>query len=493
MKQRTIVLAVACVLGLFIILTLSQISDSSSSTKKQTIVNKKNHQHQEQDEEIENDVMKKSTQDRQHKLLFDDDSTLTPASPSSSMFTIVVLTYKAPKSLSETLKSLATTNIINHPNLKQIIVYFQAFDRTNDRKLVHTLSKQFYKDKESRIYIDLTEKERKDDDDDNNNNEDDRAKNSFVRVTGREANLPVAKATFTALSYVTTPLVMYLECDRPAYAYYQKDHDEDGNSNNNQKQQQKLFAFTRALIDTAISYVTSKRADVFRLQVYANHDLSSSSSSSPSSHALPRITYGDGDLAANCDRAPTLTKKECHQAKQNGNRVFYTAYCKHWAKLMNEKETPQQDLCDSVCFAEWEKMMMTMTGMVNQSSLSSSSKLSFEGPRQKFRSALVARRRISENDIDDIDHDDDVLCTTSEWCNWTNQPTMYLKRWYEDNIKAPCLASPQGCVGVPGRKSAVLQEIFFVKNRNAWRGRKHKICLHRKGLFYHFEIDNREK
>ena len=92
----------------------------------------------------------------------------------------------------------------------------------------------------------------------------------------------------------------------------------------------------------------------------------------------------------------------------------------------------------------------------------------------------------------DDSSNDGVICLSSEDCNWTNQPTMYAVEWYRRNIMRPCRANRHACVGVPGRRSAVLQEQFFLKGRSKWAASKHKICLHTAGLFFHNEVDNRE-
>jgi hypothetical protein len=49
-----------------------------------------------------------------------------------------------------------------------------------------------------------------------------------------------------------------------------------------------------------------------------------------------------------------------------------------------------------------------------------------------------------------------VLCLASDWCNWSNQPSMYTKKWYLQHIGAPCEDTPEGrgfCIGSPGRQS----------------------------------------
>jgi hypothetical protein len=87
-----------------------------------------------------------------------------------------------------------------------------------------------------------------------------------------------------------------------------------------------------------------------------------------------------------------------------------------------------------------------------------------------------------------------VICLTSDWCNWSNQPSMYRRDWYLRHIGGPCEETPEGrafCIGSPGRQSAVRQELFFVKRREHWASKKHKICLS-SGVFIHHEVDNRE-
>jgi hypothetical protein len=65
-------------------------------------------------------------------------------------------------------------------------------------------------------------------------------------------------------------------------------------------------------------------------------------------------------------------------------------------------------------------------------------------------------------------HNISVLCLASDWCNWSNQPSMYTKKWYLQHIGAPCEDTPEGrgfCIGSPGRQSAVRRVICVLLDR----------------------------
>ena len=399
-----------------------------------------------------------------------------------ALFSIVMLTYKAPRSLTETLRSLFVSGLYRHPRLHEVIVYFQAMDRASDEKLVaDVVAASLAKEQQSASSSSSPPAGRG-------------ARVPPVRAVGSAANLPVAKAMFAAVGLVSTPLVLYLECDRPALVY--DDDDDKENATGSEIVPRSRFAV--AVVDTALRFVTSGRADVFRLQVYANARLASARP------ALPRATYGDGPWAGRCAAAPQLTRQQCAEAKQRGDRVFVTAYCKHWVKLQGRHgaaaaaaatAAPQQDLCDAMCFPRWHALARSARTIAaaGMSQVAMAKFAHVNAYRTSGKQLDGARRGGDDSSDDDTEgaapH---VLCTDSEWCNWTNQPTMFRKAWLEASIKAPCLAHPRDCVGVPGRKSAVLQEVFFVKNAEAWRKRRHKICLHSEGLFFHYEVDNRE-
>jgi hypothetical protein len=401
------------------------------------------------------------------------------------MFTVVVLAYKAPLSLTRTLLSLRESGVARHPLLHEVVVYFQAMDANHDSQLVRDIAQRMAAaasgddgDAPLNVQVVVTA---------GDGHADAAAAAAAaeatsssrvlrIRVVGSSQNLPVAKATFAALAHVTTPLVLYLECDRPAIV---PPRGGGGGGNTNSSARAAAVSTTTAMLDTAIRHVVSRRADVFRLQVYAHDALPPGS--------LPRATYGDGPWLARCDAAPRLTARECAAAKQRGDRVFVTAYCKHWAKLergASSPVVPQQDMCDSLCFPRWSELARKPRNEGGQGGTAISDVV-----RAKFSSALSVE---SGGDHGGGALDSDVLCTTSEWCNWTNQPTLFRREWYERAIMAACLARPRECVGSPGRRSAVLQEVFFVKNAAAWRERRYRVCLHRRGLFFHNEIDNRE-
>jgi hypothetical protein len=434
--------------------------------------------------------------------------------PRALNFTIVVLVYKSPKSLTALLQSLHRSGIIFHAQLEEIVVYFQAMDAQHDVQVVTGALEEW-----------PTGHFR-----------------GMVRVTGRPENLPVAKATFAALQEVKTKLVLYLECDRPALSYpvapadeaalaaleeqvraaaerrahndadhqphpldqpvmqrhqhHHHHHHGPALSAADEKRRLSLKYPALGILDTAIRTLASRQADVFRLQVYANADLARG--------ATPELQtkhYGAGPHFEKCGRAPYLSSKECLDAKQRGDRSLYNAYCKHWAKLLKFTPRGHQDMCDATCFMRWHDMVAVAAGAsdpgaapLDVAAMSPAQRAArmaelgvnatlVEALTQLAKEKMLRRTRLLDGEAGQ------VLCTDSELCNWTNQPTMYMLDWYTSSIQEPCLKNAKGCVGVPGRRSAVLQEVFFVKSRRDWAERKHKICVHRRGLFVHQELD----
>eukprot|EP00760_Papus_ankaliazontas_P035873 PhM_4_TR8062/c0_g1_i1/m.80330 len=327
-----------------------------------------------------------------------------PLEADTDTFTICMLSYRAPLSLQHSLRSFRKHGLLQHPNLAEVLVYFQVFDKEKDTKVV-----------------------------------DDVLKGSGVayRVIGGAANLPVAEATFRLIRAVRTPYVLYLECDRPVV-----ERVGDGPSYTTQ-------VLTRR-IQTGLSLLKAGTAHLFRLQLYASHDVDDAN--------LPKDTYGRYPIVKSCREAPTYQKDFCLGSKRTRGHVFYTAYCKHWWKW--KSSTVFADMCDSMCFLEW------------------ASGATVPRPHEKHRTIVNAS--VGE---------EEVYCTTSEMCNWTNQPTLYRTQWYVDEIMALCEKNREGCMGPPGRGSAVRQEIFLT---SAWKRKKHRVCVSR-GLFIHYEIDNRER
>lgn len=465
--------------------------------------------------------------------------------PALLTFTIVVLVYKSPKSLTAVLQSLHTSGIIFHPQLQEIIVYFQAFENMPDINTVTAAISEWpigpYR--------------------------------QMIRVVGRRENLPVAKATFAALQEVKTKLVLYLECDRPALVYepfpaqlqMQREQERKLRDHKNElelamKQQHRLEKDGRrwgrsrdsreaamkvgidvaaaaavtvaavndgaettgpqtaspaelleslgvskadqararfaalAIIDTAIRTLAQRRADVFRLQVYANKELESATPQLQPKH------YGTGPFYEKCGSAPYFSKSFCGNAK-NSDRSLFNAYCKHWAKV--QTQVTQQDMCDATCFVRWHDMISAAAPLqrrgsdIEDAELTPAERLARQkevGVNDTFIRELtdVAKSKMIKNVRslkDGREESGSVLCTDSSLCNWSNQPSMYYLDWYRKNVREPCLENPKGCVGKPGRKSAVLQEVFFVKSKKDWADRKHRICVHRRGLFVHQELD----
>jgi hypothetical protein len=262
--------------------------------------------------------------------------------------------------------------------------------------------------------------------------------------------------------------------------------------------------------------------------------------------------YGS-DTYKNCAKAPTLTKAHCASAKQKYGNVYNTAYCKHWKKFSNNAIRPQNDLCDSFCFVSWTEMFhprigggggwgaagspneqkapnnaaaqgvydkanastryLSLLPSVVDAHAGATKKKGKDAPGDSAesrslslynRDAMPTLRGDPENDAGveqghprGLEFGKDGLdgvryyCMTSDECNWTNQPAMYRKEWYEEAIMRPCEGNVGLCMGSPGRGSAVRQEVYFNKNQTAWGKKKYRVCLSG-GLFYHHEVDNRE-
>ena len=361
----------------------------------------------------------------------------------NDLFSVVMLSYKSPLSLANTIESLALGGVFQNPNFRELLVYFQVFSEDHDTRVVREAilraNRAVGNENASIPY----------------------------RILGSRENLPVATATFTAIRSVTTALVLYLECDRPIFAFPSLTREQ-------------RVKRVRREIDSAVHYTATGKSDVYRLQLYSSPLISDE----PQKAGLPLSTYGDrphyhcqrASLYANSSSpSPDPDRGICLRpsvAKRKYGPVFNTAYCKHWKKLNSAKDSPQQDLCDSFCFVEWATMWHR---------LSSASPLRAEGQLKLSRHVEFTKNQEGEL----------VLCLTSEACNWTNQPTMYRASWYLQHIAAPCESSPAFCIGKPGRQSAVRQELYFVKQRKHWADTRHKICLG-SGLFVHHEIDNRE-
>jgi hypothetical protein len=339
-------------------------------------------------------------------------------------FSIVILSYKAPKSLQALLGSLAKAGILAHAHLKEVVVYFQVRQPADDELVRSAIGSASVK----------------------------------VTVAGDANNYPVATATFKALGAVTTPYVLYLECDRPAFPYDATRFD------------------ANAAIDTALRFLSRGVATLFRLQLYDNPLLAEGAHGDT---VLKENTYGR-ETHKNCLAAPEYAADVCKRAKKERGPVFNTAYCKHWKKFASPKS--QQDLCDAFCFATWAS---TDDGPFRGVRSAAPEKFGGVTLYTAAGEALGSAAKPSSSTASA-----EVVCLTSEECNWTNQPTMYSKAWYEANIRDRCNSDRDGCVGVPGRRSAVLQEQFFLKPKSGWAAARHPICLHTQGVFYHNEVDN---
>ena len=353
--------------------------------------------------------------------------------PIANQFTVVMLSYKSPLSLRATLRSLVDSELTAHPAFFEVLVYFQMRRAEDDALVAEVLP------------------------------------HTQFRVIGDARNIPVAQATAEAVNSARTGLILYLECDRPVFPFGGPNH---------QLTVADVTRFklaTQSTLSLAVSYVSTQQADLFRLQLYSSADYLGDAAMRG---ILPHNTYGS-DPHTHCQRAalyntppaPSSTSQQegvCLRSKgavrAAFGQVFHTAYCKHWAKLQlspQEQKSgiarPQSDMCDSFCFAEWA---------------------AWKRPPQR-----ISHRNVTI--------DGSIICLTSEDCNWTNQPTLYKRRWYLDQIAAPCLRSPEYCVGRPGRMSAVRQEQFYIKHPQHWAQHRYRICL-TSGIFYHNEVDNRE-
>ncbi|CUF91829.1 Hypothetical protein, putative [Bodo saltans] len=214
--------------------------------------------------------------------------------------------------------------------------------------------------------------------------------------------------------------------------------------------------------------------------------------------------------------------------KKTLGNVFYTAYCKHWSKLTKTASSTrggapliaQQDMCDAFCFYQWAVALLTQPPVAavgdNSEAIASVQNALRKVVQYHSIPEPVSSRHLPIASLRSVDEDEEeaaklssnsggnhhhhhhgnvsVLCLDSSWCNWSNQPSMYKKDWYLKNIGVPCEDTPEGrgfCIGSPGRQSAVRQELFFVKRREHWAKKQHKICIS-SGAFIHHEVDNRE-
>lgn len=195
-----------------------------------------------------------------------------------------------------------------------------------------------------------------------------------------------------------------------------------------------------------------------------------------------------------CLKAHALKPAECAKAKAEKGRVFNTAYCKHGRKFRSP--SAQQDLCDAFCFTDWVEQALNATEPAKQfvkARRDVSWRSTVREPGGGGASSAAEAALGSVPDYDGGASATEYLCMTSAECNWTNQPTLYRRDWYLAAIAAPCeKARPNHCIAPPGRRSAVLQELFFSKFPVHWAHRRYKVCVPRIGLFYHHEVDNRE-
>jgi hypothetical protein len=531
------------------------------------------------------------------------------ANPAKLEFTIVMLTYKAPRSLKFALDSFESSGLLSLPNLKEVLIYFQVLEDAKDRAMVAEWF-NFYRSKgKERAKVRDDRKARNGggqdtaaDLDNTQFNEPaaqspdvargegqhsgrggdysiNRARIAPYRVIGTPSNLPVAKATFEALRQVQTEFVLYLECDRPIFPYflhdpirpksehlaqYQKNHrlgllEAAGGGGTVVDTELLLERRVRNVIYTALTALELREADLFRMQLYANEGVRETDRTG---RPLLRADIYGSDTYKNCAKAPTLTKAHCASAKQKYGNVYNTAYCKHWRKFSNNAVRPQNDLCDSFCFVSWTEMFhprlsdqastplrmkknalvpndpqATSYDKANASarflsllprvatplSSESTAKKNVKGVPNSVESPFMSlynrdalpnfveggtEKKKTENlDADVVPGVEQHLtadetgkdgldgvryyCLTSDECNWTNQPAMYRKAWYEEAIMKPCEGNVALCMGSPGRGSAVRQEVYFNKNQSAWGKKKYRVCLSA-GLFYHHEVDNRE-
>jgi len=240
-------------------------------------------------------------------------------------FTICILTYKAPKSLQYTLQSLVKYGLLAHPDLLEVIVYFQVFRRVHDTAVVEEAL---------------------------------RSTRARFRVIGSPDNLPVAKATFALIRSVVTPYVLYLECDRPILGRSPDD------------------AVTRHVvrnrIDAGLKFLREGSANIVRMQLYASSDLRDSD--------LRVDTYGVVSTVPACAAAPSLSKDECLQSKKSKGHTFYTAYCKHWWKFKSEIENV--DMCDSFCFMEWMSKESITKGAAKHKAVRAVTHITTEGGQE---------------------------------------------------------------------------------------------------------------
>jgi hypothetical protein len=365
------------------------------------------------------------------------------ATVGSATLSIVLLTYKSPKSLAATLQSLGESGVLGHPAVREVIVFVQVRQAADDEGVARAMKGAGRAMSDDAVV-------------------------PPYRVLGDSKNYPVAEATFKAIGAATTSHILYLECDRPAYPF-------------------RVPGNARAIIDTALGFLVRETASVFRLQLYDTGALGPRAN-----ELLPDNTYGR-DTHDRCLASPTFASDgTCATAKKTKGPVFNTAYCKHWRKYAAGPEKGKQDLCDSFCFATWTTSRGSSFVKARAGSKAKFDRVTLYASNGTALGPATAAGEAGQAKDAAAVAAAEVLCLSSEECNWTNQPTMYSKAWYERAIVAPCLADRRGCVGAPGRRSAVLQEQFFLKAKSGWAAARHPVCLHRDGLFFHNEVDNRE-
>ena len=360
-----------------------------------------------------------------------------PVVKTSRSFSVVLLTYKAPKSLANTLRSLFWGRLLFHRDLLEVVVYFQVLEELKHRSFVDELFAEF--EENAPGLLAQTPSPRP-----NERVVRDAAAYALPphKTIGDPRNLPVAQATFAALRTVKSEYVLYLECDRPLLPMSH------------------IHVSAVDIVSDGLRLLEDNTAELVRLQLYAGANMADT--------VLPSHAYTPNSTHY-CSMAARFTAEQCagfHKGSRQ-QRMIYGAYCKHWKKFVMQQ--PQKDLCDSFCFREWVRQHPT-----------------------KKNSGLVQRRAGNTTIVvGNLTEAHEFYCVTSAECNWTNQPTLYSVEWYKTAVMAPCERDANACLGSPGRASAVRQEVYFLRHDDAWRNRKYKICVS-SGLFYHHEIDNRE-
>lgn len=411
------------------------------------------------------------------------------ATDGAGMFSIVLLSYRSPKSLRHTLVSLCHARVHEHPNFSEFVIYFQVFEEEKDVRFVRSI----FAGDDHLCGI---------------------AFNRY-RAIGHPSNFPVASATLRALRNVSSEFILYLECDRPVV------------------QVVNAADLVHQQVTLALQFLQQQRTHVFRMQLYSSSALRNLASPlpmdtygpSPTQHCANVLRYHaaagatpeapeDGILLVDnsvpltqrlpgASEGPPAARGICNHkalAKRTLGNVFYTAYCKHWSKLKKTAASfasattiaaPQQDMCDAFCFYQWAAALLKVPSEEGASDQINGIRNVLKRIVQLHELPVMPRSR---NSGGGVVANTSVICLSSDWCNWSNQPSMYRRDWYLAHIGGPCENTPEGrgyCIGSPGRQSAVRQELFFVKRREHWARKQHKICLS-SGSFIHHEVDNRE-